>query len=167
MNVLKVVDEKNYTDNMPVVERYCVRGVIIRDGKIATQKGRAGDYKILGGGIEADEDIVIALAREVQEESGLVIKPDTIRGVGEILEMREDLYEKGIKYVCHSLFYFCDVEDEMRETNMTASEIKKGYHLEWATPEEIIDGNRKFMHQPWIYRDTEFIKMLDKFEEDN
>ena len=40
MKVLAVFDEKNYTDEMPEYERYCVRGVIIRDGKIAMQKGK-------------------------------------------------------------------------------------------------------------------------------
>ena len=74
MKVLAVFDEKNYTDEMPEYERYCVRGVIIRDGKIAMQKGKSGEYKILGGGMEPDEDVILALAREVQEESGLVIK---------------------------------------------------------------------------------------------
>ena len=160
MKVLAVFDEKNYTDDMPKFERYCVRGVIVRDGKIAMQKGSSGEYKILGGGMEPDEDVVLSLAREVQEESGLVIKPETIREAGEIFEAREDLFEKGTKYICHSLFYFCDAEDELRETHMTESELEKGYHLEWATCEEIIEGNQPFMHQPWIRRDTEFIQML-------
>lgn len=160
MRVLAVFDEKNYTDDMPEFERYCVRGVIIRDGRIAMQKGSSGEYKILGGGMEPDEELVPALAREVQEESGLMIKPESIREAGEIFEAREDLYTKGTKYVCHSLFYFCDAEEKLGQTHMTESEIRKGYHLEWATCQEIIEGNQKFMHQPWIRRDTEFIKML-------
>ena len=44
MKVLAVFDEKNYTDEMPEYERYCVRGVIIRDGKIAMQKGKSLHY---------------------------------------------------------------------------------------------------------------------------
>jgi hypothetical protein len=43
---------------------------------------------------------------------------------------------------------------------MTESEIAKGYHLVWATPEEIIAGNQAFMDQPWICRDTEFVEMI-------
>ena len=42
----------------------------------------------------------------------------------------------------------------------SVSNPEKGYHLEWATCQEIIAGNQEFMHQPWIRRDTEFIKML-------
>jgi hypothetical protein len=45
---------------------------------------------------------------------------------------------------------------------MTESEIAKGYHLVWATPEEIIAGNRAFMDEPWIRRDTDFIKMIQE-----
>jgi 8-oxo-dGTP pyrophosphatase MutT (NUDIX family) len=160
MKLLKVYDSQNYTDDMPVFEKYSVRGVIVRDGKIATQMGAAGDYKILGGGVEPGEDFSDALLREVQEESGLLIKKETIREVGEILEMREDIFTKGLKYVCHSCFYLCDAQEELGETHMTESEIAKGYHLVWATPEEIIAGNRVFMDEPWIRRDTEFIEMI-------
>jgi 8-oxo-dGTP pyrophosphatase MutT (NUDIX family) len=160
MKLLKVYDSQDYTDEMPVFEKYSVRGVIVRDGKIATQMGNDGDYKILGGGVEKGEDFHDALLREVQEESGLIIKKDTIREVGEILEMREDLFTKGMKYVCHSCFYRCDARYELGETHMTESEIAKGYHLVWATPEEIIAGNQAFMDQPWICRDTEFVEMI-------
>lgn len=160
MKLLKVYDSRNYTDDMPVFEKYSVRGVIVRDGKIATQMGSAGDYKILGGGVEPGEDFSDALLREVQEESGLIIKKETIREVGEIREEREDLFQKGTKYVCHSFFYFCEAKEELGELHMTESEIAKGYHLVWATPEEIIDGNQSFLHQPWICRDTEFIRMM-------
>ena len=45
---------------------------------------------------------------------------------------------------------------------MTASEIEKGYHLVWASPEEIIAGNAEFLNQPWIFRDTEFVRMYAK-----
>ena len=43
---------------------------------------------------------------------------------------------------------------------MTESEKAKGYHLEWMTPEEIVKANEPFSKEPWIYRDTAFIKML-------
>jgi 8-oxo-dGTP pyrophosphatase MutT (NUDIX family) len=160
MKILKVYDSQNYTDEMPVFEKYSVRGVIVRNGKIATQRGNDGDYKILGGGVEAGEEFSDALLREVQEESGLRIRRETIREVGEMLEMREDLFTKGMKYVCHSCFYLCEAERELGETHMTESEIAKGYHLVWATPDEIIAGNQPFMDEPWIRRDTEFVEMM-------
>ena len=64
-------------------------------------------------------------------------------------------------YVCHSCFFFCDAKAEMTQTHMTESEIEKGFHLEWATAQEIIDGNEPFCEtQPWSFRDREFVKML-------
>ncbi len=160
MQTLLVLDRKDYTPDMPVFEKYSVRAVIRRNGRIAMQKGKSGYYKILGGGMEPGEDFAEALIREVREESGLVVKRETIREIGEILEMREDLFQKGTKYVCHSCFYFCDAGEELVEVSLTESEQKEGFHLVWATPEEIIAGNQDYLANPWIDRDTRFIRML-------
>ena len=46
MRTLMCLDEKNYTDDMPLFLKYAVRAVIIRDGRIAMQKAKAGYYKI-------------------------------------------------------------------------------------------------------------------------
>lgn len=158
MNILKVYDGENYSPDMPVFEKYSVRAIIMKDGKLATQKGAAGDYKILGGGVDEGESFSEALIREVREEAGLLVVEDSIREIGEIMEKREDLFEKGTVFLCHSCYFTCQVKDEMVETQMTASEIAKGYHLCWATPEEIIAGNEAFLNQPWTRRDTEFIR---------
>ena len=161
MRTLKTIDSHNYTEDMPVFEKYSVRGVIVRDGKIAVQQSAAGDYKILGGGVEEGETFEQALIREVQEESGLKVIPDSIREIGEIVEKRKDIFDSSMVYVCHSCFFFCDAEEKMVETHMTESEIAKGFHLEWATPQKILDGNKPFCNQqPWSYRDSEFIRML-------
>lgn len=76
MQILLTLDKKDYEEGMPVFEKYSTRGVIIRDGKIATQHGSAGDYKILGGGVEPGEKLEDALIREVGEESGLIVIPE-------------------------------------------------------------------------------------------
>lgn len=161
MRTLLTIDKKDYSADMPIYEKYSTRAVIVRDGKLATQRGAAGDYKLLGGGVDPGEDYSEALCREVQEESGLIVIPDSIREIGQITERRRDIFKPEEIFVCHSLFYFCDVREEMTESNMTESEITKGYCLTWAAPEEIIAGNAAFCgSQPWIYRDTEFVKWL-------
>lgn len=161
MRLLLTLDEHNYTPDLAVYEKYSTRAVIMRNGRIATQHGAAGDYKILGGGVEPGEDLHAALIREVQEESGLVVIPESIREIGEIVERRRDIFEPDKIYVCHSCFFFCDAKEKMEETHMTESEIAKGFKLEWATPEEIIAGNAPFAKtQPWSYRDSKFIQML-------
>lgn len=161
MRILKTIDRKDYTDQMPVFEKFSVRGVILREGRLAVQQSAAGDYKILGGGVEKGETLQEALLREVQEESGLVVIPESIREIGEIVERRRDLFEPDVIYVCHSCFFLCDARQEMTQTHMTESEAEKGFHLVWATPEEIIAGNEPFCDsQPWSYRDREFVRML-------
>ena len=54
MEVLAVFDEKNYDDTTKVYEKYNVRGVIFRDGKIAMQCSTDGEYKMPGGGMEKE-----------------------------------------------------------------------------------------------------------------
>ena len=160
MKTLLVFDDKNYTEHMPVCEKFAARGVILRDGKLAVQQSRAGECKILGGGMEQKEDAAEALYREVLEEAGLFIKKDTICNLGTISEMREDIFKKGTKFVCHTTYYQCEVLEETTEPHMTQSEIEKGFCLKWYTPEEVIQNNQPFLHQPWIKRDTAFLQLL-------
>ena len=160
MERLLTLDLKDYTDDMPVFEKYTVRAIIMRDGRLSMQLSGRGEYKIPGGGVEGDESHVVALQREVREETGLIILPESVREIGEILELREDVFSKGTKYICHSYFYFCDVEDRTVETQMTDSEIAKGFHPIWEYPEVICRVNDAIQTEPWQKRDTELIRMM-------
>ena len=82
MELLKKFDAQNYKDTTSVFEKYTIRGIIVRDGKIAMQCSKEGEYKIPGGGMEAGETYVEALAREVKEETGLFIIPEKAVGLG-------------------------------------------------------------------------------------
>ena len=39
MELLKKFDEQNYKDTTSVFEKYTIRGIIVRDGKIAALQG--------------------------------------------------------------------------------------------------------------------------------
>lgn len=158
MHTILVFDEKNYTEDMSVFERFGVRALIQKNGLFAMQQSKTGEYKIPGGGIDAGESIKQALVREVQEETGLVIKPASIKELGEILEMRRDIFDEKTKYIAHSLHYSCEVEDEIVETSMTESEKAKGFHLAWADIDTVIETNERLMKEKWQFRDVEFLK---------
>lgn len=162
MKTLFILDKKDYTDDMPVVEREAVRALIKRDGLWAMQKSSAGYYKIPGGGVEQGETYLEALIREVQEETGLVVIEDSITEIGEILEMREDSYQKGTKYISHSFCYFCDVKEEVTQTAMSENEQARGYQLEWTDLNHVIACNEKILTEEWMKRDTLFLKWLQE-----
>lgn len=164
MQIIFTLDAKNYTDDMPVTERFGVRAIIKKDGLYAMQKSRFGEYKLPGGGVEGNETYEEALIREVCEETGLFVEPESIREIGEVLDIHEDIFEKGHKYVAHSLFYFCEVKSETTEPALTESELARGFELEWADIDHIIQCNEQFPDINWLVRDTKFLKWLKENE---
>ncbi len=158
--VLMVEDEKDYTDDMPLVERYATRGIIRRDGKYAMQLGGDGEYKIPGGGMEEGEGLVDALCREVAEETGLVVDRSSVRFCGEVIEIRRDIYEEDKKYIKHLFVFFCEAGEERVEMRMTESEIKRGFHPVWERLGTIISENRKNIKEGWRLRDTRLLELL-------
>lgn len=165
MRRLLTLDSHNYTEDMPVFEKTAVKAIIRNEeGLIAMQQDGDEVYKIPGGGLEEGESLIDALEREVLEETGLVIVRESVTLIGEVLEMREDIHKKGVKYVAHSYFYYCDVEKETRETHMTASEIAKGFRPVWATVEDIINTNREKGKTLIADRDTAIMEMLKNKE---
>lgn len=161
MRILATFDAKDYQDTIEVYEKYSVRGIVVRDGKIAMQCSRDGEYKIPGGGLETSENQIQALIRELREETGLEVIESSITELGEIVEIRRDIFEPSKKYICHSMFYFCKTQAGVQHAlELTDSEIAKGYELKWATAEEICRMNERIAENPWIIRDTAFIRML-------
>ena len=158
MKTILVLDEKNYTEDMPVVERFGVRAIIRKKGLFAMQKSAIGEYKLPGGVVDDGETFQEALIREVQEETGLIIKSETIKEIGEVLEIRQDIFESDKKFVSHSLHFSCEVEDEIMETSMTESEKHRGFHLDWADMDTIISSNEVLMKENWQLRDVKFLK---------
>lgn len=160
MKILACYDEKNYADTTKVLEKSNVRGIIIIDGKIAMQRSSVGEYKIPGGGMEEGEDYEETLSRELREEVGLVLIKGSMRPLGEITEIRKDIFAPDTKYISHSLFFACEVTEERLPIAPTLSEQKKGYVPAWVTLEELYETNSRLGKDPWIKRDTAFIKML-------
>lgn len=160
MKKILVLDQQDYDMDMPVKEVYTVRGIIWRDGMLAMQQDARGEYKIPGGGMEDGETCEGALAREVLEETGLTVKLDSIEEIGEIEEMRRDIFDQNIIFHRHTYFYSCQVEDAAQALHMTSSELEKGFHLAWARPEDIYETNKNIPRGAWDIRDTEFIKLI-------
>lgn len=161
MRILATFDADNYQDTNEVYEKYSVRAIIMRKGKLAMQCDSSGEYKLPGGGMEAGESRIQTLIREVREETGLYVMEEAVTELGEMIEIHRDIFEPVKKYICHSLFYYCKVEDGLQDKPQpTASERAKGYELKWATPQEICERNSANRRDSWIIRDTAFVRML-------
>lgn len=160
MKKLLVFDYQNYTEDMPVYEKRTVRAIIRKDGRLAMQKSRAGEFKILGGVVEEGESHPVTIMREVEEEAGMFVKPDSIKEIGFIEETRLDVFQKDRVYHCITYFYSCDVEERVVPLKLTACELAKGYKLAWETPENIVASNQELIKEKWKMRDTEFVRLL-------
>ena len=112
MRELFVLDKKNYDPNGSVGRRPSVRGIIVRDGKIAMMHSKKYNYyKLPGGGIEPGETLEETLIREVREESGLVVIPETMKEFGYVRRIEKGRYEDI--FVQDNYYFICEAEAEI------------------------------------------------------
>ena len=166
MKRLLTLDAKNYPPDMAEIYRVAVRGIIFIDGKLLMIENCFGEAKLPGGGIEGTEDETQALLREVKEETGYNVIPETITAFGEIEEKRLSVHEPMIWHHMSRL-YFCDVHPERSQCNYTENEKKYGFRQVLYTLEEALAKNRAMMNregkQPWNQREYHTLLLLQEY----
>lgn len=160
MRELFTIDLKNYKENGTVGKRPSVRGIIIKDGKIAMMHSLKYDYyKLPGGGIEEGEELRDTLVREVKEESGLVVKKETIKEFGYVRRIEKGMFEDI--FMQENYYFLCDVEDEVSSQELDDYEAEEGFTLEFVTPEQAINVNNTGDHREKVEKQT-FTGMLTR-----
>ncbi len=148
MRMLFEIDTKDYDINGSTFSRPSARGIIIKEGKLAMIHSVKYDYyKFPGGGIENGEDKESGLIREVQEESGLIVIPQTIREFGMVHRIQKGDYEDV--FIQDNYYYLCDVEDKKAARNLDEYEKDEMFTLEYVTPATVISTNQK-PHDPEV-----------------
>lgn len=110
--------------------RYGSRGVIIRDGRILlSHEINVGWWLTPGGGMESGETPETCCVREVEEETGLIVRP-----LRQFLTMNE--YYEDVRYV--SYYFVCEVIGK-GEQKLTPAEIRRGVQPEWIPFAEALD----------------------------
>ncbi len=106
--------------------RLASRGIVIRDdGKIALQnKTKKNEFKLVGGGIENNEDSELAFKREVLEETGCEI--EIIKKLGTTEEYRS---LQNLKQISH--IFIAKVINDRQILNLTEKEKSEGAKLIW------------------------------------
>lgn len=145
MRELFTIDKKNYDVNGTVGKRPSVRGIIIKDGRLAMMHSLKYDYyKLPGGGIEEGESLEDTLVREVKEESGLVVKKNSIKEFGYVRRIEKGKIEDI--FVQENYYFLCDVEEIVQAQELDDYEEEERFTLEYVTPEQAIAVNETADH---------------------
>ena len=144
MERLLYLDGENYTDDLPEIVRTAVRGIIFVDGKLLLIEDDKNEVKLPGGGQEEGETDIETLIREVREETGCTVIPETVRPFGYIEEKRRSFHEDCIWHQ-FSRLYFCDVTDERSDTEYSENEKKHGMRFRMYAIDEATAKNRAML----------------------
>lgn len=127
--------------------RPSVRGIILRSNRVAmVYSALYHYYKFPGGGMEQGESQQETLIREVREEAGLIVRPESIRPYGSVY--REKLYPNGTLLQQENYYYFCEALPDAAPQQLDAYEEKEGFILKYVDPHHAIQVNRCEDHGP-------------------
>lgn len=163
MEKILVMDEHNYDDDLSEILRVAIRGIIFIDGKLLMIEDSFGEVKLPGGGMEPGEDDYQALIREVKEETGYDVIPESIKPFGEIEEKRLSVNEPMIWHQINRL-YFCSVYPEQGQCEYSENEKKYGFHQVLYTIEEALKVNERMLDneglQAWNQREYKTLLLI-------
>lgn len=163
MRLLFEIDTKDYDPNGKAFVRPSVRGILIRDGKIAMVHSLKYDYyKFPGGGMEDGESLELALLREVAEESGLQVIPGSIREYGLVHRVQKG--DKEDIFIQDNYYFLCDAEAEVQSQHLDDYEAEEHFTLEFVDPHHAIHTNRYVDHGPkdpiMLEREAKVLELL-------
>ena len=173
MKQLFTMDLKNYGADWKRSRRDSARAIIhVGVDKLAlVYATKLGYYKFPGGGIHEGEDKIAALAREVQEEVGLVLVLESVREYGVASRYQKSGLAENTIFVQDNFYYECDVErDEsgnlkIISQNLDAYEDEAGFELRIVSIKEAALANRQYhdtndFNIAMIARDARVLEMM-------
>ena len=171
MKRLFTTDYKDYEPDWPRSSRPSARGIILIDeisdystlaphDRIALAYAKnLGYYKFPGGGIHEGEEKTAALIREVAEETGLEVIPQSIEEAGLVSRiMQSEMFPKTI-FIQDSFHYFCRVKTGangkplIKSQKLDDYEKDDGFELRIVTVDEAIQTNLRFKSENYAKLD--------------
>lgn len=143
-----------------IKSRTAVRAIIFNGDKILLVSTNKGDYKFPGGGLKKDETNEIALAREVEEETGYKVS-FIGKLVGRVIEKRVDIFDNHSIFEMKSYYYICEISNDRVEQNLDDYEVDLNLTPIWIGIEKAIDLNNKNLEaNPWVKRENYVLKQI-------
>lgn len=126
-----------------VFKRRASRAIVLKGESILLlYTKRYNDFSFPGGGIDEQEDLVLALHRELAEETGANgIK--IISEFGYIDELRPHYGEEYDLIHMLSYFYVCEINSVLGQAQMEHYEVSNGMEVRWINIHEAIAHNRE------------------------
>jgi ADP-ribose pyrophosphatase YjhB (NUDIX family) len=119
------------------------RALLIRRGKEPLR----GRWSVPGGEVELGETLEEALVREVQEETGLLVRPVEITGVFDRIERDQDgrvaYHFVILDYLCRYLAGTPRAGSDAEDVAMATPEELPGFDLPDKVLEVVLDGFRR------------------------
>ena len=150
--------------------RRAVRGVVRQDGKVLMVYSPVnGDYKFPGGGVEPEEDPLDALAREVREECGAVVRsaPRYLWSVAEYDRPKETDF--GL-FKMISDYYACEVDAgaEFLPQVLDDYEERLQFTPVWVGLDEAINNNARLVaggeYPRWTRREFYVLRYMKRLD---
>lgn len=167
MKPLFKMDIKNYTDPAAHIRRPSARAVIqTGDGRLAMVYSRKYQYyKFPGGGIRDGEGREEALVREVREETGLILRRDSIREYGSVLRIQKSERQENTVFEQENFYYTCLAEKAAKQQNLDDYEKESGFELQYVHARNAAAANKVCAVQDdfdlvMIARDTAVLEIL-------
>ena len=169
MKELFVIDLHDYDDECRVFRRPSARGIIIRDDKIALVYSKKEKYyKFPGGGIKGDEDKRAALVREVREEVGLIVIPDSIREFGSVMRRQKSDHSPDTVFEQENFYYFCSTEDKKLKQELDDYEKEAEFELRYVDIDDAIKADKDhhsddLFDEIMIKREMRVLQLVKKY----
>ena len=150
MRLLFEMDKKDYDKCTHSFVRNSARSIIIKNKRVAMIHSMKYDYfKFPGGGIENGESPVEAMIRETREESGLIVKPDTVKEYGYVHRIQRSDRDETECFIQDNYYYLCETADEIGLQELDDYEAKESFTLEYVEPDVAIRKNRHAVQNPY------------------
>ncbi len=168
MRRLFTIDLKDYNPNGEKLYRPSVRGIIFDSyGNVAmVYSQKYHFYKFPGGGIEDGETHLQTLAREIKEETGMTLIPESTKEFGEVLKIQNgNETGRDVIHIQQNFYYTCRVEGRIDKQKLDEDEEKMNFVLKFVPVKEAIAVNAVFQsnntfHKQIAERDKRVLEIL-------